>query len=114
MPEAVSAGSIRSVCIGCFRGVLFKEGPPPWIATGALVPPTHKETPQCFLQPQTPPVTRALLGIVHDMAQAWSGGSSKKKGRREEWADGYSYWLDPGRIVVGILVGKTNAGGKCT
>ena len=24
-----------------------------------------------FLQPQTPPVTRALLGFLHGMAQAW-------------------------------------------
>ena len=52
-----------------FRGVLFKEGPPLWIATGALFfsqpvrPLATEETPHCFLQPQTPPVTRALLGF---------------------------------------------------
>lgn len=30
----------------------------------------------------------------------------EEKGQRRGMADGYSYWLDPGRILVGILVGK--------
>ena len=42
------------------------------------------------------------------------GEVARKKGRREEWLMATRIGWNPGRVVVGILVGKANAGGKCT
>ena len=78
------------------------------------VPLTGRETPHCFLQPQTPPVSRALLGFRHDMAQAWSGRKIKEK-RAEERNGGWLLVLVGCWSDLGWDPGQNGqAGGKCT
>ena len=70
-----------------FRGVLFKEGPPPWIATVALffprpVPLSHRRDTSLLLATANTAGDSGVAWVFFRiMAQAWSGRSSKKKGQ---------------------------------